>query len=329
MNLGAELSLDSLVKSITRHAVLFVLVVVLGMAATVATYVMLEKQYESEARLFVQLGRSSVGLDPTATTSGTISVMDSRETEINSIVDMIGSRGVAEQVVQRVGAEEILASKYDAYPIPQLPSLSGGAPGEQSELAAKYSEGRTFEQQRQYELAVKKFSEDMLAVVSEKKTSVVTIYCKANSPELAKTLADTTLEVAQRMHLNISYVSQSNPFFEEEYANREASLDALETQRVAFLNEHRVLAIDSERSLTQSLIDRLSYQLHDTKSEIVALTEELEKLKSKLGNTVEMLALPKTGLESLPKAAAEQLHTSLSSELASLEKRYKPEHHLV
>ena len=54
---------------------------VLGLA--VAAFLALPREYQSEALLFVKVGASSVTLDPTATTGQTISLYESRETEIN------------------------------------------------------------------------------------------------------------------------------------------------------------------------------------------------------------------------------------------------------
>src|SRR5438105_232682 len=68
---------------------------VLG-ATAVGLYVWPAK-YASDAKLFVRLGRESVGLDPTATTGQTISVSETRESEINSILDIVGSRAMVER----------------------------------------------------------------------------------------------------------------------------------------------------------------------------------------------------------------------------------------
>lgn len=330
MSFGPEINLNTIWKSVVQRRYLFALIVILGLAFTTAVFVLLEKQYESEARLFVQLGRSSVGLDPTATTSGTISVMDSRETEIRSIVDLVGSRGVAEEVVRRVGTERILDSKFDFIELPSISGLlAGNRPSSEDPLTAQYSEGRSAEQQQAFELAVKKFSQDLLSVKSEKKTSVVTIFCKASSPELAKLLADTTVAVSRELHLKISYVAKSNPFFEDEFERKSQQLETLESERESFLNERHVLSIEAKRSQTQAVIDRLTNKVLDTESELVSLEEELSTLRSELAETEEMVDLPNTGLESLSRSGADQSLIQLKGELADLRTRYKDDHYRI
>ena len=78
--------------------VVFVVTIVLAILAMI----FLPRSYVSEAMIFVKLGRETVSLDPTATTGSTISVLDTRDNEINSIRDMLYSRGLVERVVDRL-----------------------------------------------------------------------------------------------------------------------------------------------------------------------------------------------------------------------------------
>jgi uncharacterized protein involved in exopolysaccharide biosynthesis len=61
------------------------------------------RSYTSEARLFVRLGKESVSLDPTATLSPTLNVSGTRVGEINSKVEVLRSRVLFGDVVDRLG----------------------------------------------------------------------------------------------------------------------------------------------------------------------------------------------------------------------------------
>ena len=74
-------------------------------AVAVGVLVAWPRKYESEAKLFVRLGRESVALDPTATTGATVQVQESRENQLNSARDMLRSRALLEAVVAKIGAE--------------------------------------------------------------------------------------------------------------------------------------------------------------------------------------------------------------------------------
>lgn len=324
-----EITLGGIVQSVFNQKFFFVSITLLGLIATAAAYVLLEKQYESEGRLFIQLGRSSVGLDPTATASGTISVMDSRETEIRSVVDLMSSRGVIEEVVKRIGPAEILKSKFDDLPFPKISTewlgLSSGAKTVETEFSA----GRSAQEQRDFEAAVKKFSDDMFFVSAEKKTAVVSVYCKASSPELAKRLADMVLDVTREMYLKISYVNESEPFFESGFELQNDRLESLEQELESFLNERNVLSIDAQRNLTQEIINRLSNRIVDTQSEIIELDTELKGLSEQLSSTEEFFVLESKGMESLSRSGADQKLIELKGNLATLMKRYNDDNFKV
>src|SRR5207244_2388859 len=84
------------------------------LAVAVAGIFLMARRYGSEAKLFIRVGRESVGLDPTATTGQTsISMSDSRESEITSVVDLLASRGLRERVLDAVGVAAIVPSAGD------------------------------------------------------------------------------------------------------------------------------------------------------------------------------------------------------------------------
>ena len=57
------------------------------------------KQYVSEAKLMIRVGRESVSLDPSATTSQTLMLQKTQEEEVNSALDLLRSRRIAERTV--------------------------------------------------------------------------------------------------------------------------------------------------------------------------------------------------------------------------------------
>jgi len=61
--------------------------------------------YQSQSLLYVRLGRENVRLDPTTTLgqASSITIPNSRENEINSVVEILKSRAIAEKVVDALG----------------------------------------------------------------------------------------------------------------------------------------------------------------------------------------------------------------------------------
>src|SRR4051812_47968052 len=77
------------------------------LAIAVVTF-LLPRTYYSEAKLFVKAGWETLSLDPTATTGQTVSIYESRESEINSILEVLRSREVTGGVVDVLGVNAIL-----------------------------------------------------------------------------------------------------------------------------------------------------------------------------------------------------------------------------
>ena len=173
-------------------------VVFVGTAvAAVLAMFFLPRSYVSEAMIFVKLGRETVSLDPTATTGSTISVLDTRDNEINSIRDMLYSRGIIERVVDRIGPEIILG---DAKLTDEVK--------ERDPLEKDY-----LNSPRQQ--AIKALVEDTY-VVSTRKSSVLILHAEASSPELAQRILKEYLDVYQTMHTSAHQTPESNGFFQQQ-----------------------------------------------------------------------------------------------------------------
>ena len=102
-----ETSLRDLYCVFFRHKwkmILFFFAVITTM--TVVTFLG-AKIYRSNAKLLVRLGRESVTLDPTAATGQIIQINQSRESEVNSELEILKSRELSEKVVDSIGPEAI------------------------------------------------------------------------------------------------------------------------------------------------------------------------------------------------------------------------------
>src|SRR5262245_61530702 len=74
------------------------------------------KYYQSQAKLFIRLGRENVALDPTSTLGQgpALAVPNSREEELNSVIEILQSQVLLESVVDAIGPEVILGQQpYD------------------------------------------------------------------------------------------------------------------------------------------------------------------------------------------------------------------------
>src|SRR5688572_25253943 len=107
-----EWSVSQILGALWRHKFKAAFIFVMICAACAAYLSTAKRVYESEAKLYVRVGRESVALDPTATTGGQVLTMqDSREGEVIAIEQLLLSRELAEQVVDKITPDGIFGRK--------------------------------------------------------------------------------------------------------------------------------------------------------------------------------------------------------------------------
>lgn len=111
-------SLSDLLKLLARHKGKMLAVFALCVTTATLYGVFGTKIYRSEARLLLRLGRENSSIDPTATAFRTVNVSQTRLSEINSELQLLGSHDLRERVVAAVGPAFVLgkdrAADHDA-----------------------------------------------------------------------------------------------------------------------------------------------------------------------------------------------------------------------
>jgi len=254
-------SLSTFISALRNHWFPASLVFVATALAAVAAIILLPRSYGSEAMIFVKLGRETVSLDPTASTGSTISVLESRDNEINSIRDMLYSRGIIEQVVDRIGPEVVLgdAELTDEVKRPD-----------------KYSGKDSLNSPRQK--AIKALIQDTY-VISSRKSSVLTLNAEASSPELAQRVLKEYLEVYQTMHTDAHQTPESNNFFKEQSrllrGQWKESMKALQIAK----EDAGVVSIEGARENLKEQTNAIQSSLMSVTSRLVSTEARLEKFK--------------------------------------------------
>ena len=109
--MNPDFSIPFIIGAIKNNLGKALLTFLLVLSLAASAIIFLPRTYISEAIIFVRLGRESVSLDPTATTGSTVQVLESRESEVNSIRDMLTSRAVMEAIVDKMGANVVLGDE--------------------------------------------------------------------------------------------------------------------------------------------------------------------------------------------------------------------------
>lgn len=246
----SELSLSTLISAMKNHWLAAGVVMFLTLALAVLAMIFLPRKYHSEAMIFVKLGRETVSLDPTASTGSMISVLDTRDNEINSIRDMLYSRGLAEKVVDRLGPEVIL----------------GDAPLTEENQEDNFVAGTDYKNSPRQK-AIKELTEDT-EVISARKSSVLVLTADAASPELAQRILVEYLDIYQTMHTGAHQTPQSNRFFEEQ-----AKL--LKIQWEESMKALQIAKEDAGVVSIQGVKDNLRVQTHEAESRLMSVKSQL------------------------------------------------------
>jgi len=252
-----QLSLSTLLSAARNHWLAGFVVMFLTLALAVLAMIFLPRSYHSEAMIFVKLGRETVSLDPTASTGSMVSVLESRDNEINSIRDMLYSRGIMEKVADRIGPEVVL----------------GDSPLTDESFESNFVPGTDYKGSPRQK-AILELTENT-EVINSRKSSVLTLTAESKSPELAQRILKEYLNVYLEMHNDAHQTPESNQFFEEQSKllkiQWQESMKALQIAK----EDAGVVSIEGAK-------ENLKIQTHETESTLMSLTGRLESTQAKL-----------------------------------------------
>lgn len=283
------LTLMDILASILRYKkrAAFVTLMMLGLVVLgVAIY---PKRFQSEAKLFVRLGRGSASMDP-ATFGQTISIQESRETEMNSIQDMLASRALAEAVVADIGAERILEKVSWLEKGLELPAGAAAAALDplwaafEGEEDVDAGDGVNISEQKRFELAIKEVQSN-LHIDSPKRSTTLEVAYRAPQPQLAKDVVESVITNYGKMHIK-AYRSQGTlDFFDEQFTEQESIVAKLEDELRQSKNANDVVTMRGKQEQLQSEITdvkKMQLQaradLQGTLARVTGLEEMIEAL---------------------------------------------------
>lgn len=266
------------VRLFWRHKGKMLLVFSVVVALAVAYLATSPRKYLSEAKIYVRLGHESVALDPTATTGHIVTSGDSRESEINAILELFASRAMAEQIVDQFGPQVVLEKKKKN----DGPSLG-------DRLA--FLDSANLNPLKVYSVrdkAVQHFQEHLL-VRAAKRTNVISISYEAESPALAHDVVESLLRVARDEYLRMSRTKGSQEFFVEQAAQLKTELETLEGRLRDLKNETGLAALVQQRQIELERIGKLEDNLVLARAEEDAVLAEIETRRQQLANLPQMI----------------------------------------
>ena len=320
-NSAAQLTLTQIISAILRHKMKVLMVFVMVMVLIVAMYIVWPRQYASEGRIYVQRGGNTSGISPIASNSG-VTVQDSHENEIRSVVQIIKSRATVEAVVDAVGVEPILESPFNDL-IPSF-SISGFFKGK-SGKSIDGIQPEELKRLKRREAAIEKLFKNMI-VHSEKQTSVISLYVKGSSPQLAQQLVQRLFDETQRIY-NASHTTKGlTVLYDTQVVSAEERYQDALRQQETFRNDHGFLSIGEARSTLEKIVSNLKQNMITAEVELEAASMKVSQLQSTLNSTQKQIPSAKTGVE---RKSFEDAQTELfraEDQLAQAITQLSPDH---
>lgn len=279
---------------------LFAALVVCSLAAL---YLSTAKRiYQSQATIFVRVGRESVALDPTATTGQTVTLQDNREGEVNAIEQLLLSRELAEQVVDKLGVDAIFGKKSGS---------TSWSPKQTVKDALKSLEPYNLNPLRVYDIRDKAITtlQKNLQVTAVRKTSMVTVSYSADNPAQARDIVDAVVAQVQTDHLRIHRTKGSHDFFEKKEEQLRSDLESYEAELRDLKDSSGFAELPKQRDLLLQRIAATHSDLLAAQAELSAATAEVKARQQELAKIPELVTAEQTTGQ--PQTPESQMRTKL------------------
>lgn len=298
----------ALIRHKVAAAAFFVCVLALVAAATL----LMPAAYHSQSKLFLRLGRENATLDPTATLgqSPVVALPPTRENEINSILEMLKTQHLLQQVVDRVGPEVIL----------------GDAPFDPNRLTAPPTpEGPSRVVDDRYRAVVHLAKK--VEVEAVKKSNVIQVSYEGASPEVSQAVVGSLVEFYLDEHTRINRTPGSHRFLTEQTNRVRTDLTKAEDAVRALKDETGLVAPEVQRQILVDRIGRLEAELAGTAASVAATEAEIKAFKDRVAALPAAVVVGTT--KGLPNQAADTMRAQLYTlQLKELELKAKyPENH--
>jgi polysaccharide biosynthesis protein PslE len=265
------------------------------MALVVAGLIWYPRTYQSEARLFLRLGRESVSLDPTATLSQVVAVDGSRESEINSELDILRSRLLLEHVVDQLGSEAIVGSADEN---------AGWSPSAAKAAVSKWLNGDISQRER----AVAQL-ESMIWLSTPRKSNVISVGCRAGDPAQAQHILQAFLDAYSTEHVKVNRTVGSHDFFVQQSEFARAQLDKATQDLRDVKNDAGLASIEGQRQTVQAQADTIEVAILANLRAMSSTEAQIASLERALGELPPQLLAEETA--GLPNVAADNMRNEL------------------
>jgi uncharacterized protein involved in exopolysaccharide biosynthesis len=274
-------------RALERHWKLAAKVSGAAVVLVVLGTLFMPRSYYSEARLFVRFGRENQ-VDPTAAGGQMVSLYESRESEINSLIEILKSRAILDRVVEELGPEYVLNGRS---------KVGGQSPPYDATRVLLAQNTATPSASYAHQQAVKQL-ERSAVISAPRKSNIIMVSCKASSPAVAQQIVAKLVEVYLEEHLRVHRSPGTYAFFEEQTeTSRQAWQKAYDALRET-KNRLGIVTIEGQRKKLEELIAQNQGQLQSNQTELKAAEGKIAAVKELIATLPEKVVTQKTAASS-------------------------------
>jgi uncharacterized protein involved in exopolysaccharide biosynthesis len=246
---------------------------------TLVGLVLMPRDYYSEARLFVRFGRENLVLDPTASNGQLISIYESRESEINSLLEVLKSRAMLDLLVESLGPDYVLRGRGEPLPLKKA-QLSAGAA---ATAGAPAPEKPSSAHQRAVQLL-----ENNIEIWAPRKSSIITVRCKASRPGVAQQITARLVAIYRDEYVRVHHTAGSYQFFADQTRLSHEAWQAAAARLGATKNKLGIVTIDGKKKQLQD-------EITDTDARLLANRSDLKTAEARIASLEDLIdGLPET-----------------------------------
>jgi len=235
-------SLRHIVETAFRHRRLWAVVVVVVFTAAIAYTLLRPRQYRSEMDILVQNTRAEDQITPSRV-SGMITINGVTEEQINSEIQMLQSRSLANVVVD---------PQWNNRPMGSL----------------------TLAQYKAHDKAAANF-EKHLSVELIRKSNVIHVTYTASDPKSATDTLNRLLSAFLAEQREIAQPPGTAKFFADEAARYKTQLDQAQQQLAAYQQQHQIVSLGDTEQNGDREINDAETELRSTEAQISELSQQM------------------------------------------------------
>ena len=294
--------------------------------------------YKSDAKLLVKLGRESVTLDPTATTGQTISISQPREYEINSELEILKSREIAENVVDAIGTDVILKRPDEVLLGDTTATGRTRDAVRDARQRIRSVAGEPMSMFERLDLLdpLKEHDSAVLSVMGslninvEKSSNIISLSYEARSPQLAYEVLSKLIDFYLEKHIAVHRTSGSHEFFIQQTDQLREKLAQSEEALREIKNNTGISSLDEQRTIILERVGTLQQDIEVTSADLATSNSKVEELQRLLANLPEKIETGRTsGLDNMGYGYMRNALYALQLKEQDLLSKYTEENQLV